>query len=170
MTEKRPMRIGALAREAGVPAKTIRYYEEIGLLPGVPRTEAGYRLYGPEAVDLLRFIRKAQGLGLSLCEIRELAEIRAGGSLPCAHLRSLLAAKVADLDARIRAMKRLRDEMQGTLRGWDRRVEGGREAVVCPHIEGRPEGEPPPRNAAGASLREARRPLRPTASRLRGDR
>lgn len=66
------MQIGELAKAAEVPAKTIRYYEDIGLLPHPPRTEGGYRRYGPEAADRLRFIRKAQALGLTLSEIREL--------------------------------------------------------------------------------------------------
>lgn len=66
------MRIGELAKTAEVPAKTIRYYEGIGLLPRPERTEGGYRRYGPEAAELIRFIRKAPAPGLTLSEIREL--------------------------------------------------------------------------------------------------
>ena len=132
------MQIGELAKEVEVPTKTIRYYEEIGLFPAAPRTEGGYRDYGPEAVELLQFIRKAQFLGLSLTEIKELAEIRSGGHLPCEHLRDLLEAKVADLEERIREMKNLRNEMKKTLKGWEERIAEGQGSIVCPHVEGRP--------------------------------
>lgn len=133
------MQIGELAKTAEVPAKTIRYYEGIGLLPRPERTEGGYRRYGPEAADRLRFIRKAQSLGLTLAEIRELAEIRNAGNLPCVHLRSLLEAKVVDLAARIRELNKLRGEMRKTLEAWDEQLKNGEGAVVCPHIEGRPD-------------------------------
>ncbi len=139
--EELSMRIGELAKEVEVPAKTIRYYEEIGLFPAAPRTEGGYRDYGPEAVELLQFIRKAQFLGLSLSEIKELAEIRSGGNLPCEHLRDFLEAKVADLEERIREMRRLRNEMRRTLKTWEERMAKGQGAIVCPHIEGRPAQE-----------------------------
>lgn len=135
--EELGMRIGELAEEAEVPTKTIRYYEEIGLFPAAPRTEGGYRRYGPEAVELLQFIRKAQFLGLSLSEIKELAEIRSGGNLPCEHLRDLLEAKVADLEERIREMRRLRNEMKKSLKTWEEQIAEGQGAIVCPHIEGR---------------------------------
>ena len=135
------MRIGELAKEVEVPTKTIRYYEEIGLFPAAPRTEGGYREYGREAVELLQYIRKAQFLGLSLSEIKELAEIRSGGNLPCDHLRDLLEAKVADLEERIREMRRLRNEMKRTLKSWSERIAEGDGAIVCPHIEGRPAQE-----------------------------
>ncbi len=135
------MQIGKLAKAAEVPAKTIRYYEDIGLFPAAPRTEGGYREYGPEAVELLQFIRKAQFLGLSLTEIKELADIRSGGNLPCEHLRDLLEVKVADLEERIREMRRLRNEMKKTLKGWEERIVEGQGSIVCPHVEGRPAQE-----------------------------
>ncbi len=139
--EELGVRIGELAKEVEVPAKTIRYYEDIGLFPAAPRTGGGYRDYGPEAVELLQFIRKAQFLGLSLSEIKELAEIRSEGNLPCEHLRDLLDSKVADLEERIREMRKLRNEMRRTLKSWDERIEKGQGAIVCPHIEGRPAHE-----------------------------
>ena len=133
------MQIGELAKAAQVPPKTIRYYEDIGLLPKAPRTEGGYRCYGSEAAELLRFIRKAQSLGLTLAEIKELAEIRSAGNLPCMHLRSLLETKVAEMEARIRELTKLRGEMRKTLDAWDEQLKDGQSAVVCPHIEDRPD-------------------------------
>ena len=129
--------IGDLGKAVGVNPKTIRYYEEIGLLPKPSRTEAGYRLYGRETTDLLRFIKKAQDLGLSLSEIKELAEIRADGNLPCSHLCSLLEAKVDELGGRIQEMKKLRAEMSQMLKDWENLAEDAPAAVICPHIEGR---------------------------------
>ena len=133
------MQIGELAKKAEVPAKTIRYYEGIGLLPEAPRTEGGYRRYSLKTVELLQFIRKAQGLGLTLSEIKDLAEIRSSGSLPCIHLHALLQEKMKDLEERIREMTNLRDEMRKTLRNWNRQMKKGNVAVICPHIEMRPD-------------------------------
>lgn len=131
------MQIGELAKKSEVPAKIIRYYEEIGLLPEAPRTEGGYRRYSLKTVDLLQFIRKAQNLGLTLSEIKELAEIRSSGNLPCEHLHALLQERISDLEERIREMTRLRDEMRKTLKNWNRQMKNGDAAVICPHIETR---------------------------------
>lgn len=150
------MQIGVLAKTAEVPAKTIRYYEGLGLLPRPERTEGGYRRYGPEAADRLRFIRKAQSLGLTLSEIRELAEIRNAGNLPCVHLRSLLEAKAAELEVRIRELKKLRGEMRKTLEAWDEQLKNGEGAVVCPHIEGRPDEAAAGPRATGKNTRQRR--------------
>ena len=68
----KPLTIGRLAQEAGINLETVRYYERRGLLPTPPRTPAGYRMFPPEAARRLRFIRRAQYLGFSLKEIREL--------------------------------------------------------------------------------------------------
>ncbi len=160
MSIDRGMQIGRLAEEAGINPKTIRYYEEIGLLPRPRRTDAGYRLYGNEMVELLRFIRKAQDLGLSLSEIRELAEIRSGGDLPCVHLRDLLEQKVADLGERIREMKKLRDEMNRTLKDWGDQAEDGSVSVVCPHIEVRDVRETPGTSQARARGTRFKRPAK----------
>jgi DNA-binding transcriptional MerR regulator len=75
--EGRRLRIGELARQTGLSIKTIRYYEARRLLEQPPRTEGGYRLYGPEEAARLRFIQRAKLLGLTLEEIRELVELAA---------------------------------------------------------------------------------------------
>ena len=77
------LRIGQVAQRAGVGAKAIRFYEANGVISRPPRGENGYRLYSPETVDVLRFIKQAQGLGLTLGEISEMVAIRQGGRPPC---------------------------------------------------------------------------------------
>src|SRR3990172_8620914 len=77
--------VGELGRRAGVGAKAIRFWEARGVLPPPARGANGYRLYAPETVEVLRFVRQAQDLGLSLAEIRQIASIRRGGRAPRAH-------------------------------------------------------------------------------------
>jgi DNA-binding transcriptional MerR regulator len=114
------------------------------------RTEKGYRLYSPEAVDRLRFIRQAQGLGLTLGEIREIVTIRRGGRLPCPHVRRLFEAKAAELDGTLRDLLMLRRRIRQSLAAWGQRR--GRLAAVCPHIESSP--TPAPGRAPGRSTAE----------------
>src|SRR5690348_11612062 len=108
------MRIGELARQARVRASALRYYEEAGLLPPPERTEAGYRLYSQATVGRLSFIRRAQALGLSVREIRELiAGEAATGHRERARIRHVVAHKVAETDRRIAELTSLREELEG---------------------------------------------------------
>lgn len=107
------LRIGELAAELGLNPKTIRYYEQIGLLPIPPRTEAGYRLYGAADQDRLRFIRKARAVGLTLDEIGEVLALRREGRRPCEHVLSLLDAKLAAVDEQLGALTEFRQELVG---------------------------------------------------------
>jgi MerR family transcriptional regulator, copper efflux regulator len=105
------MRIGELAAVSGVPAKTIRYYEDIGVLDPPARTPSGYRDYTPDATDRLAFIRSAQAVGLTLGEIRGILALRDRGTSPCGHVLDLITARAADLDRRISELQRLRTEL-----------------------------------------------------------
>jgi DNA-binding transcriptional MerR regulator len=102
------MRIGEVATEAKVPTKTIRFWEAEGLLPEPARTPAGYRDYEAGIVDRLVFIRQAQASGLRLDEIRQILDISDAGDRPCRHVRDLLAARLAEVDARIAELTRAR--------------------------------------------------------------
>ncbi len=95
------MRIGELAEAAGVTAKTVRYYESIGLMPSPGRTSSGYRRYDHELLDRLRFIRDAQATGLSLTEIGSILELKDAGQGACDHTRGLLAGHLAEIDRQI---------------------------------------------------------------------
>lgn len=109
------MRIGELARRASVPPHTIRYYERQGLLAEPARTAGGYREYGDGALDDLRFIRKAQTLGLSLSEIHEVMEIASGGRAPCKHVRAALGDRLAEVEERLTQLRALKATLRGAL-------------------------------------------------------
>lgn len=127
------LRIGELARRAGVTAKAIRFYERKGILPPATRAANRYRVYGEEAVETLRFVRQAAGLGLTLAEIEEILAIRQGGRPPCTHVRQLLRHKAAELDRKLADLRQVRRRIDESLAAWKRRAGTG--AAVCPHIE-----------------------------------
>jgi DNA-binding transcriptional MerR regulator len=95
-----------------VTAKTIRYYEHIGLLEPPARTPAGYRDYEPAALDRLAFIRAAQAIGLTLGEIRSIIALRDEGQTPCGHVLDLLRRRADELDRRIAELRSLRGELR----------------------------------------------------------
>jgi DNA-binding transcriptional MerR regulator len=130
------LKISDVAARAGVSAKAIRFYEAEGILPRLARGANGYRLYGPEAVDMLQFLKQAQGLGFTLPEIKEVVTIRRRGEVPCVHVRSLLQAKATELDPKLADLVVLRRRIRRSLAAWGRRPE--RSAAVCPHIERAP--------------------------------
>jgi MerR family transcriptional regulator, copper efflux regulator len=105
------MRIGEAAGQAGVPAKTIRFWEEQHMLPPPARTPAGYRDYNPAIVERLTFIRQAQAAGLTLEHIRQVLDIRDGGDPPCSHVAGLIARRLAEVDARLAELTRTRDQL-----------------------------------------------------------
>ena len=111
MTEKQGWLIGELSVRMGVSAHTIRYYERLGLLEPPKRTESGYRIYGEENEERLRFIQKAKRFGLSLDEIKQLITIRTQGIPPCANLKTMVEQHLKDLDCKIEKMVSLRREL-----------------------------------------------------------
>ncbi|MBI3962548.1 MAG: heavy metal-responsive transcriptional regulator [Deinococcus sp.] len=129
------MFIGKLAEQLDLNPKTIRYYEQVGLLSAPKRTESGYRLYGKEDANRLRFIKKAKAMGLSLEEIKEIIDLRQEGQTPCRHVRALLAAKIADLDQRIQALTVFRDDLARYAAQLEDEASGAAGAVICGHIE-----------------------------------
>jgi DNA-binding transcriptional MerR regulator len=109
------MRIGQLARQSGVPATALRFYEQLGLLPEPRRTESGYRTYTEDAVDRLAFIRAAQAVGLTLAEVRQVLGVRDAGDAPCRVVSDLIEHRHADVKAKIAELRRLEREL-GALR------------------------------------------------------
>ncbi|WP_454850139.1 heavy metal-responsive transcriptional regulator [Promicromonospora soli] len=102
------MRIGEVADAAGTSTKTLRFYEEQGLLPEVGRTPAGYRDYPPDAVTRVDFVHRGQAAGLTLAQIKQILDIRDRDQAPCEHVRDLLDTQLADLDRQIRQLSDLR--------------------------------------------------------------
>ena len=106
--------IAEVCERSGLSPRTVRYYEEIGLLPGVRRRTGGRRVYGPDELERLGFIHRLKGLGLSLSEIRELNAVYAiGGSTAAmlSRLRDLLELHVKDVDQRIGDLEGLREDL-----------------------------------------------------------
>ena len=113
------MRIGELAKRAGVTPDTIRYYEREGLLDPPARTPAGYRDYGETALDDLRFIKSGKALGLRLTDVREVLAIASGGELPCDHVRATITARLQEVDEKIRELRDLRSTLMETFARHD---------------------------------------------------
>jgi DNA-binding transcriptional MerR regulator len=112
-TQTKPLKIGDLSRLSGLSIKTIHYYERRGLLEQPPRTESGYRLYGPEEVARLRFVQRAKLLGLTLEEIRELVEL----ATRCNHgeivprLEEVLRAKLEETERKMTELSAFRQNL-----------------------------------------------------------
>lgn len=110
----RELTIGEACEAIGLSARTVRYYEELGLLPGVRRRTGGRRVYGTDELERLSFIGRLKTLGLSLVEIKELNAVYAiAGSTAAmlAQLDEVLGSRLEDLDVRIRELVSLRDDM-----------------------------------------------------------
>jgi DNA-binding transcriptional MerR regulator len=111
------MRIGEVARGAGITCSAIRFYEGLGLLPVPQRTASGYRDYDQSVVGRLAFIRAGQSVGLSLDQLREVFEIRERGEAPCEHVVGMLAARMAAIDLRIVELQQLRADLARMAEG-----------------------------------------------------
>ncbi len=105
------MTIGQVARRAGVGIDTVRFYERQGLLAKPARRASGYRQYGEDAVGRLRFIRRAKDLGFTLAEIAELLALRRDPDTTCAEVKHKARAKLADVEARIADLQRIRQAL-----------------------------------------------------------
>ena len=107
------MKIGEAAREAGVNLDTLRYYERRGLLPEPPRRPSGYRVFDDGTVRRVRFIKRAQELGFTLNEIRDLMELRLAPEASCRDVRDKAAAKIASIAAKIQQLRSMREALEG---------------------------------------------------------
>ena len=105
------MRIGHLAGKAGVAVDTVRYYERQGLLPEPARRPSGYRDYGDDELQQLRFVRRCKALGFTLEETRELLRLNANPKADRAEVRALTERRLADVDAKLRELQLLRDSL-----------------------------------------------------------
>lgn len=116
--EQNLLLIGEISRKSGIPIKTIRYYEELGLITASGRTEGKYRLFKPEEVTRLSFIKTLQKLGLSLQEIAEVLQIYDGGNPPCDEIKHKLETQIMAIDRHVLELMNLRDKISGLLSKW----------------------------------------------------
>ncbi len=124
----KPLTIGEVARQAGVGVETVRFYERQGLLEEPQRRASGYRQYEEEAVAVLRFIRRAKELGFTLKEIQGLLALRLDATATRAEVRQQAKAKVADIEARIADLQRMRDALQTLIK----KCHGDGSTTGCP--------------------------------------
>jgi MerR family transcriptional regulator, copper efflux regulator len=135
--QEKLLKIGEVASNSGLPVKTIRYYEEIGLLtPTVDRSKSGYRLFNLQVLNRLAFIKRAQSLGLSLNEIHQILIVHDAGQLPCGEVKQHLQAKVQSITEQIEALETLKFELQGILSGWEEHPNSHQIAqTICPNLQ-----------------------------------
>ena len=126
--------IGEVASRSGVSRKALRLYERTGILPASRRTEAGYRVYGPDVLAILVFVTQARRLGFHLDEIKEVVQIKRSGRCPCPHVLDLVRQKAAELDRTLADLAEVRRVLRELLRSSSRSARRGK-AAVCRHIE-----------------------------------
>ncbi|HLG90219.1 MAG TPA: Cu(I)-responsive transcriptional regulator [Alphaproteobacteria bacterium] len=110
------MQIGEAAAASGVTAKMIRHYESIGLIEPADRTEGGYRSYGCEDVNVLRFVKRARTLGFSIEEIRALLALWRDRGRSSAEVKRVALARIAELDAKLEELQTMRDALDHLVR------------------------------------------------------
>lgn len=130
--------VGTAAELAGVSRKAIRLWEARGLLPQTERTAAGYRLFDEADLEVLRFIRRAKALGLSLEEINEILDLQRGGGHPCTRVTQLLDEHLHQIEQTMAELRQLRHALLSARRAADQARDAGNASVVCQIIESSP--------------------------------
>ncbi|NJK63693.1 MAG: heavy metal-responsive transcriptional regulator [Synechococcaceae cyanobacterium SM2_3_1] len=130
-------KIGEICAQSGVPVKTIRYYEDIGLIQSQSRTDGGFRLFAPEILPRLAFIKRAQSLGFSLEEIKHILLIHDHGELPCAEVRTQIQQKVEHIDQQIHQLQLLKSQLLSLGQEKQESIVHDQE-VICPIIQSEP--------------------------------
>jgi DNA-binding transcriptional MerR regulator len=119
-SQSRFLSSGELAHLAGVSSDTLRHYERKGVLPRPKRLPNGYRAYASGALDRIRLVRRALGVGFTLDELAEFLRARDGGNPPCRRVRALAAQKLADVEMQLVELTALRDQLDQLIEEWDR--------------------------------------------------
>lgn len=132
---QKPLLIGQIADQSGVPIRTIRYYETLGLLKSSGRTEGGFRQFSSDVLTRLAFIKRTQNLGLSLEEIKDILDVYDHGSLPCGEIKEKLEDKLLQIDRQVEQLLTLRSELKGLLSGW-KHFSTSQPGTICPIIQG----------------------------------
>lgn len=125
MNESLTLSIGVLAQQTGCTVPTIRYYEEIGLLPTGPRTEGGRRVYGQAAVRRLTFIRRSRDFGFTIEQVRELVGLVDEPDRPCIEVREVAARHLAQLRQKLAELQALESSVAAFVCSCDTACAGG---------------------------------------------
>jgi DNA-binding transcriptional MerR regulator len=133
-------RIGELATQTGLTRDALRYYERLGLLPAPRRTTGGFRVYPPEAIERVRFVKQAQMVGLTLQQIAALVRYqRQGGVKRCRKVRDLLRTKLTEVEAKLREFDAFRTTLSTYLAQCDQTLQDAAESrdadMQCPVID-----------------------------------
>ncbi len=116
------MQIGTVGKRVGLSVDAIRFYERNALLPRPPRSQGGFRQYGENDVETLAFIRRVQGLGFKLSEIRGLLRLRGNRLKPCAPVQRRLQEKLADVQRKLNDLHKLEHELRLALRSCNKEL------------------------------------------------
>lgn len=125
------LNIGEVARECGVTVEALRFYEREDLLPAPDRDTNGYRRYAPDAVRRVRFIKRAQEVGFTLGDIRDLLSLQTDPGASCADVRERAGARVREMEDKIAVLAR----MKAVLEGWIDECRGEGPVSRCPILD-----------------------------------
>jgi DNA-binding transcriptional MerR regulator len=128
--EEQGMQIGIVAKKIGLSVDAIRFYERNGVLPRPPRTQGGFRRYGENDIETLTFVRRVQGLGFKLSEIRGLLRLRGNRLQPCAPVQRRLQEKLTDVQRKLGDLQKLEHELRLALRNCNKELR--KRDVHCP--------------------------------------
>src|SRR6058998_4400750 len=112
------LKVGAVAKAAGVGVQTLHYYERLGLLPKPKRSAANYRLYSPEAIRRVQFIKKAQAIGLTLEETKQILDLKDHGREPCCQVAELGEKHLREINARLAQLRAYRRALAKSVSVW----------------------------------------------------
>lgn len=146
---------GDVAKTLGIGVQTLHYYEREGLIPAPSRSDSGYRLYTPELIDRVRFIRKAQALGLPLDEVRDILRLTEEGASPCGRVQTALTEKLREVNERLQELQSFRDDLAALVEHAPALRDSSTSPHVCAIVE---EGVPLRRARATETPLKSRRP------------
>lgn len=126
--------IGKVHKLSGVPIRTIRYYESLGLISSAGRTAGGYRTFSEDIFARLSFIKRTQSLGLSLQEIGDFLRVYDNGKAPCDDIQQKLEDKILQIEKQIEDLQKLQGELKGLLSQW-KSLSHKTEDIICPNIQ-----------------------------------
>jgi MerR family copper efflux transcriptional regulator len=132
--DQQQLLIGRVTELSGISIRTIRYYESLGLIKASGRTEGGFRKFSVDVLTRLAFIKRAQHLGLSLEEIREILQVYDHGLPPCNEIQEKLQEKILQIDNQVNQLLTLRSEISQLLSAWQN-IETKPENTICPIIQ-----------------------------------